>query len=101
MYTYALMKLNAYIIEVLYIKLLLIIYKYLIKIFFYSEIGKEKGLHICRVDCSSYFSGKLCARLGFEQIYELNYADYVDEDGNPIFSPAFPHTAIVTYIKKL
>ncbi|PBC29526.1 arylalkylamine N-acetyltransferase 1 isoform X1 [Apis cerana] len=65
------------------------------------EIGKEKGLHICRVDCSSYFSGKLCARLGFEQIYELNYADYVDEDGNPIFSPAFPHTAIVTYIKKL
>ncbi|XP_012348903.1 dopamine N-acetyltransferase isoform X2 [Apis florea] len=65
------------------------------------EIGKEKGLQICRVDCSSYFSGKLCARLGFEQIYELNYADYVDEDGNPIFSPAFPHTAIVTYIKKL
>ncbi|KAG9430497.1 dopamine N-acetyltransferase-like isoform X1 [Apis mellifera carnica] len=65
------------------------------------EIGKEKGLHICRVDCSSYFSGKLCARLGFEQIYELNYADYVDEDGNPIFSPALPHTAIVTYIKKL
>lgn len=34
MYTYALMKLNAYITEVLYIKLLLIIYKYLIKIFF-------------------------------------------------------------------
>ncbi|CAD1478623.1 unnamed protein product, partial [Heterotrigona itama] len=44
------------------------------------EIGKEKGFHITRVDCSSFFSGKLCLRLGFEQIYELNYTDYVDEE---------------------
>lgn len=65
------------------------------------EIGKEKGFHIARADCSSFFSGKLCASLGFEPIYQLNYADYVDEDGNPIFTPAYPHTAMVSYIKKL
>lgn len=65
------------------------------------EIGKEKGFHMVRADCSSFFSGKLCARLGFERIYELKYADYVDEDGNPVFSPAFPHTSIISYIKKL
>ncbi|XP_017791477.1 PREDICTED: dopamine N-acetyltransferase-like isoform X1 [Habropoda laboriosa] len=65
------------------------------------EIGKEKGFHIVRADCSSFFSGKLCARLGFERIYELNYAAYLDEDGNPVFSPAYPHTAIISYIKKL
>ncbi|XP_076182731.1 arylalkylamine N-acetyltransferase 1 isoform X2 [Ptiloglossa arizonensis] len=65
------------------------------------EIGREKGFHIARADCSSFFSGKLCAGLGFEPIYELPYVDYVDEDGKPVFSPALPHTAIVTYIKKL
>ncbi|XP_043591113.1 arylalkylamine N-acetyltransferase 1-like isoform X2 [Bombus pyrosoma] len=65
------------------------------------EIGKERGFHMARADCSSSFSGKLCTRMGFERIYELNYKDYVDEDGNPVFTPAFPHTEIVSYIKKL
>ncbi|XP_078038321.1 arylalkylamine N-acetyltransferase 1 isoform X1 [Augochlora pura] len=65
------------------------------------EIGKEKGFHIIRADCSSFYSGKLCARLGFEQIYELPYAEYVDEEGKPVFSPALPHAGVVTYIKKL
>ncbi|CAL7943027.1 unnamed protein product [Xylocopa violacea] len=65
------------------------------------EIAKEKGFHFARADCSSYFSGKLCSRLGFEPIYKLKYADYVDDDGNPVFSPAFPHKAMVSYIKKL
>ncbi|XP_060819095.1 arylalkylamine N-acetyltransferase 1-like isoform X1 [Bombus pascuorum] len=65
------------------------------------EIGKEKGFHVARADCSSCFSGKLCARMGFERIYELKYADYLDEDGNPVFTPAFPHTEIVSYIKRL
>ncbi|KZC05043.1 Dopamine N-acetyltransferase [Dufourea novaeangliae] len=66
-----------------------------------TEIGRENGFHIMRVDCSSFFSGKLCAGLGFELIYKLPYAEYLDEDGKPIFSPALPHTAVVTYIKKL
>lgn len=66
-----------------------------------TEIGREKGFHVVRADCTSLFSGKVCARMGFEPIYELNYTDYVDEDGNPVFSPAFPHTSIVTYVKKL
>lgn len=65
------------------------------------EIGREKGFHIVRADCSSFFSGKLCTGLGFEQIYTLPYAEYVDEEGKPIFSPALPHTAVVSYIKKL
>ncbi|XP_071634644.1 arylalkylamine N-acetyltransferase 1 isoform X1 [Temnothorax longispinosus] len=65
------------------------------------EIAKEQGFHYIRADCTSFFSGKLCARLGFDAIYNLNYNDYVDEDGKPIFSPASPHTAVVAYIKKL
>ncbi|XP_029157914.1 dopamine N-acetyltransferase-like isoform X2 [Nylanderia fulva] len=65
------------------------------------EIAKEEGFHYARADCSSFFSGKLCARIGFEAIYKLKYNDYVDEEGKPIFSPALPHTAVVSYIKKL
>lgn len=67
----------------------------------YREIAKEQGFHYIRADCTSLFSGKLCARLGFDAIYKLNYNDYVDEDGEPIFSPALPHTAAVTYTRKL
>ncbi|KMR04593.1 dopamine n-acetyltransferase isoformx1 [Lasius niger] len=65
------------------------------------EIAKEQGFHYARADCSSLFSGKLCARIGFDAIYKLNYNDYVDEEGKPIFSPASPHTAVVSYVKKL
>ncbi|KAG7199256.1 hypothetical protein KM043_018122 [Ampulex compressa] len=65
------------------------------------EIGRESGFHVVRADCTSFFSGKLCARLGFEHIYELSYSEYIDEDGNPVFSPALPHTAVTTYIKRL
>ncbi|KAK2580478.1 hypothetical protein KPH14_006218 [Odynerus spinipes] len=66
-----------------------------------TEIAREHDFHVMRADCTSMFSGKLCERLGFEAIYRLNYSDYVDEDRKPIFTPAFPHTAIITYVKRL
>lgn len=66
-----------------------------------AEIAKEQGFHYMRADCTSFFSGNLCVRIGFDIIYKLNYNDYVDEEGKPIFSPASPHTAVVTCVKKL
>ncbi|XP_019698696.2 dopamine N-acetyltransferase isoform X1 [Harpegnathos saltator] len=65
------------------------------------EIAKEQGFHYARADCSSMFSGKLCARLGFNAVYKLDYSDYVDESGKAVFSPASPHTTMTTYVKKL
>lgn len=70
-------------------------------IYIYSENAKTQGFHYVRADCTSLFSGKLCARVGFNAIYELDYKDYVEEDGKQVFSPALPHTTAVTYIKKL
>jgi len=67
----------------------------------YREIAKEQGFHYLRADCTSFFSGKLCERFGYYQIYKINYNDYVDENGKPIFSPVSPHMAVITYIKKL
>ncbi|XP_024937375.1 dopamine N-acetyltransferase isoform X2 [Cephus cinctus] len=65
------------------------------------EIAKERNFQILRCDCTSFFSGKLCEKFGFEICYEVKYADYVDENGTPIFHPSPPHTAAVTYITKL
>ncbi|XP_012274307.1 dopamine N-acetyltransferase isoform X2 [Orussus abietinus] len=65
------------------------------------ETAKERGFSIIRCDCTSVFSAKLCARIGFEKIYELKYEDYVDEEGKPIFSPDSPHTSATSYTKKL
>lgn len=65
------------------------------------EICKIKDFDLIRVDCSSAITGKLCQRLCFQPVYELNYSDYVDEAGSPIFSPAEPHKAMVTYVKKI
>ncbi|XP_032677783.1 dopamine N-acetyltransferase-like isoform X2 [Odontomachus brunneus] len=65
------------------------------------EIAKEQGFHYARADCTSLFSAKLCARIGFDAVYKLDYNDYVDEDGKPVFSPALPHTSVMSYMKKL
>ncbi|XP_051155380.1 arylalkylamine N-acetyltransferase 1-like isoform X2 [Leptopilina boulardi] len=65
------------------------------------EISKIRDYDLLRVDCSSAITGKLCQRLGFEPVYELKYADYVDEVGNPIFTPLHPHVSEVTYVKKI
>ncbi|XP_063978800.1 arylalkylamine N-acetyltransferase 1-like isoform X2 [Diachasmimorpha longicaudata] len=65
------------------------------------EIGRELGYDLIRTDCSSHFTARLCKRLGFEEIYSLEYADYVDESGKPVFTPTAPHTTIITYVRKL
>ncbi|XP_014470404.1 PREDICTED: dopamine N-acetyltransferase-like isoform X2 [Dinoponera quadriceps] len=65
------------------------------------EIAKEQEFHYVRADCTSLFSAKLCARAGFDMVYKLDYSDYVDDDGKPIFSPVLPHTSVTSYVKKL
>lgn len=60
--------------------------------------AKEKGIPLIKVDCSSHFSGLIAAKLGFECIYQLNYSDFVDEDGNPYLEPPNPHRTLKTYI---
>lgn len=43
----------------------------------------------------------LCKKLNFKQIYELKYADYLDEDNKPIFQTEPPHTSFGCFIKEL
>uniref|UniRef100_A0A1Y1KBC8 aralkylamine N-acetyltransferase n=1 Tax=Photinus pyralis TaxID=7054 RepID=A0A1Y1KBC8_PHOPY len=64
------------------------------------KIGRERGYGLIRVDCSSYFSARAVARLGFECVYELKYKDYI-ENGQPIFQTEHPHLSFTVYVQKM
>lgn len=64
------------------------------------KIGRERGYGLIRVDCSSYFSARAVARLGFECVYELKYKDY-KENGKPVFQTEHPHTSFTVYVQKM
>ncbi|XP_018319938.1 dopamine N-acetyltransferase-like [Agrilus planipennis] len=64
------------------------------------EIAKEQGYKLIRVDCSSNFSARAMAKLGFESISELKYEDY-KPNGEIVFKPAFPHTEVKSFVWRL
>ncbi|KAK4886709.1 hypothetical protein RN001_002980 [Aquatica leii] len=64
------------------------------------DIGREQGYSLMRVDCTSYFSARAIAKLGFECVYELNYDDY-KENGKPVFTTQYPHKSFTVYIQKI
>lgn len=53
-----------------------------------------------RVDCTSHYSAKATARLGFQCVYTLKYADYC-EDGKPVFVPEPPHNEVKVYVQRV
>lgn len=67
---------------------------------FYREIARERGCGFMTVDCTSHFTAMALKRLGFEQIYSLNYADY-KPDGKVVFEPEPPHKAVTVYVQKI
>lgn len=65
------------------------------------DLAKEKGCCLMRVDCTSHFSARVVAKMGFECIYKLNYKDYTNGGSTPVFDPEPPHAAITVYIQKV
>ncbi|XP_031341811.1 dopamine N-acetyltransferase-like isoform X2 [Photinus pyralis] len=66
----------------------------------YTSIGREQGCNLMRVDCTSYFSARAIARIGFERAYELNYDDY-KKNGMPVFVTELPHSSFTVYVQKI
>ncbi|KAF5294537.1 hypothetical protein FQR65_LT10729 [Abscondita terminalis] len=64
------------------------------------DIGREQGYSLMRVDCTSCFSAKAIAKLGFDCVYELNYEDY-KENGKPVFTTQYPHSTFTVYIQRI
>ncbi|XP_022918295.2 arylalkylamine N-acetyltransferase 1-like [Onthophagus taurus] len=64
------------------------------------ELAREQDFKLMRCDCSSHFSAKAIARLGFQCIYSLKYEDYKKE-GRPVFNPEHPHKEVTVYIQRI
>lgn len=65
-----------------------------------SELARERGIPLVRVDCTSHYSARAVGRLGFERVFSLPYSQY-RRDGQVVFAPAEPHTEVSTYIKRV
>lgn len=50
----------------------------------------SQDVHLFHVMCTSHFSALVCDRLGMNEIYTLNYLDYVVNGRHPL-QPAKPH----------
>jgi arylalkylamine N-acetyltransferase len=61
-------------------------------------LAQELGIPLVRVDCTSHFSAKAVARLGFHCVYTLSYSDYLNPEGEPVFVPELPHTCVKTFV---
>lgn len=64
------------------------------------EYIQEKSIPLMLVSCSSYYSARVCEKLGFKEVYQLPFKNYVVNGENPLL-PADPHKAIKIFVKKL
>jgi len=61
----------------------------------------EASCQLIYVECTSHFSAKAVERLGFQCIYSLAYADYVNEQGEMVFKTNSPHRLAKVYVLPL
>ncbi|XP_060531318.1 arylalkylamine N-acetyltransferase 1-like isoform X2 [Cylas formicarius] len=64
------------------------------------ELAKNLGCGFMTVDCTSHFTALALKKLGFELVYTLKYADYVD-NGEVVFEPEPPHDAVTVYVQRI
>jgi len=63
-----------------------------------KSLAKELQIPLVRVDCTSHYSAKAVARLGFHCVYTLQYADHLGSNGEPVFTPEPPHSCVKTFV---
>lgn len=64
-------------------------------------LGKRLGYKLVSVDCSSFYSARLCKRMGWEVVNFISYKDYKDQNGQQIFHPPPPHEGLTTLAVRL
>lgn len=68
--------------------------------YFSSEIGRALKVDFLKVVCTSYFTSKICQKLGFTRVVSQDYADH-KVDGEVVFKTAEPHKALTIDVYKL
>lgn len=61
---------------------------------------KDNSIKLVHVLCSSHFSARVMEKMSFEEVYKLNYSDYLI-NGEQVFDPEKPHTAARILVKRL
>lgn len=61
---------------------------------------KDHRIPLMQVLCSSHFSARVMEKLGFSEVYRLNYCDYKVND-EVVFAPAMPHTSARILVKEI
>ncbi|XP_039484037.1 arylalkylamine N-acetyltransferase 1 isoform X1 [Drosophila santomea] len=64
------------------------------------EYMRENGINVYHVLCSSHYSARVMEKLGFHEVYRMQFADYKPE-GEVIFKPAAPHVGIQVMAKEV
>ncbi|PSN52943.1 Dopamine N-acetyltransferase [Blattella germanica] len=65
------------------------------------ELARSKGFPLLYMLCSSFYSAKIARKVGMQCVYSLQYSEYKDEQGIPVFLPPEPHKEIASFIQKL
>lgn len=66
-----------------------------------KTLGKELKYELLTADCTSYYSAKMCERLGWDCVNTAYYKDYVDANMKQIYRPPAPHESCKTYAVRL
>ncbi|XP_053957127.1 arylalkylamine N-acetyltransferase 1-like [Anastrepha ludens] len=66
-----------------------------------KRLGRQLDYPLLTLDCTSYYSAKLCERLGMDCVNVEKYQNYLDNEGKPIFRPPPPHKCLKTFAMRL
>lgn len=64
------------------------------------EYMKEHNLKLYSVMCSSHFSARVMEKMDFQEVFRLNYSDYV-VNGEQVLCPEKPHVAARILVKEV
>ncbi|XP_014239679.1 dopamine N-acetyltransferase-like [Cimex lectularius] len=66
-----------------------------------EELAKDFGFKVFKTDSTGLFSQRTLMKLGHEAVFEVNYEDIKDENGEQIFKTKPPHTCLKIMTKIL
>lgn len=69
-------------------------------IYCFRNLAKERSCDYVKVLASSYYTGQLMEKYGFELVHAITYADF-KIDGKTVLDPAEPHKIHKLYVKKI
>lgn len=61
---------------------------------------RDNKITVIQVLCSSYYSARVCEKMGFKKVYVLPFVDYKVDGVNPILPPE-PHKAIQILVQEV